>query len=205
MPVAVMPSPTRVLSAHSMPQVVAYETRSAVTIAAIGSPVASYVFDLGINGAGVCTLTIPGPLNGGENLSITFAELTDTDGSGNAFIQYPCPSACCLDGGNCANQHFTYITRGGNASFESYTPSFSYSGFRYVQVDGWPSAAPPVPELLSCAITSSGVDTAGSVVFNGTAEVQQEDYGLTIRVIGGIFQYSLFLTYFKFFPRRRPS
>lgn len=168
-----MPSPTQTLSSHAMPQVVAYETRAAVNVTALPASVSgsdsSFVFDLGLNGAGVCTLSMPGPLAAGVIVSITFAELLNPDGNGTAFVQYPCPGACCLDGGNCADQRFTYITRGG-VDTESYAQHFSYSGARYAQVDGWPSALPPTPDLLSCSITSSGVDVAGSVEFNGTAQ-----------------------------------
>lgn len=161
----VMPSPTKVLSSHVMPQIVAYETRHAVSVTALNS--SSFLFDLGLNGAGVCTLTLPGPLPTGASVTITYAELVDPNGSGIAYVQFPCPSACCLDGGNCADQRFVYVTHGG-VSNESYAQSFSYSGARYAQVDGWPSPTLPTADLLSCAITSTGVSTTGSVAFNGT-------------------------------------
>ena len=164
----VMPPPTQVLSSHIMPQVVAYETRMATNVSALHGG-SSFIFDIGLNGAGVCTLTMPGPLPSGVNVTIIFAELQNPSGSGDAFVQYACPDVHAHDGGNCANQRYTYFTRGGTGP-ESYAASFSYSGARFAQVFGWPSAAPPTPELLTCDITSSGTSVVGTVEFNGTAQ-----------------------------------
>lgn len=167
-PATVVPSPTAVLSSHTMPQVFAYETRPAIRVSALPHVTGAYVFDLGLNGAGVCQLTMPGPLLPGSYVNITYAELLNPNGTGAVFVQFACPDTHAKDGGNCASQFYSYITRGGQDN-ESYAQSFSYSGARYAQVVGWPSAEPPTPDLLSCAVTSTGSAVAGSVEFNGTA------------------------------------
>ena len=165
--------PTAELSAHIMPQITAWESSPRIPVNVTAAPASgpsSYVFDLGINTVGLCTLSIPGPTLPGANVTLVLAETILTNG--NVHVQFHCPCACCADGGNCANQTFTYITRGVSAgTSETYRPTFAYSGFRWIQVFGWPDAPTPPPTVnsLSCISTSTGVDTAGSVAFNGSS------------------------------------
>jgi alpha-L-rhamnosidase len=163
-PASAFPSPTAALSAAPMPPIAAIAPRPSVNVTAL--PGGDFVFDTGINGAGVCTLTLPGPVPAGAVVTLTFAELLAPNGS--AFVQFPCPAACCADGGNCANQTYTYVTRGDPAG-ETYTPTFGYAAFRFVGLAGWPAALPPpTPGAVACADTSTAVDAAGGVTFNGT-------------------------------------
>lgn len=165
-PVVPKISPTASLSAHTMPQITGYEVRVPVSVTPITGLPNSYLFDLQLNGAGKCTLTLPAPVTAGITINITYAELLYPNNT--VFIQFPCPAACCLDGGNCANQKYTYITNGSMVN-ESYEPTFAYAGFRYIQVDNWPSSlSSPTINALSCMITSSNVETAGSIYFNST-------------------------------------
>ena len=189
--------PTATLSAHTMPQVVSWEpTRIPVSLTPVAN--ATYVFDIGVNGAGHCRLTVHGPTPSGANVTLVHGETLAKDGS--VHVGYRCPSACCADGGNCANQAFTYIMRGvaagqsetycecdhcvalvasGRACFSRRSqcpalpsqpragPTFAYSGFRYVEVLGWPTAAPaPTVNDLLCEATSSGVAVTGNVSFD---------------------------------------
>lgn len=173
-PVTVMPSPTQKLESHQMPMIEPYETLNPVSVKQLsGASFApnSYIFDLGKNGAGICTIVMPGPTTAGINVTAVFAELTDGT-TGGAYIQFPCPAACCLDGGNCANQNFTYITGGSAAGAQEwYRPTFAYSGFRYIQISNWPSSSAPTVDLITCDITSSGVESAGAVNFNSSSGV----------------------------------
>jgi hypothetical protein len=163
---------TAELSAHVMPQITAWESEPRIPINVTSAPASgpsSFVFDLGINVVGICTLSIPGPTVSGANVTLILAETLLSNG--NVHVQFHCPSSCCADGGNCANQTFTYLTKGVAAGqVETYRPTFSYSGFRWAQVFGWPAAPAPPPTIdaLSCISTSTGVDTAGTINFNGS-------------------------------------
>jgi len=160
-------SPTAQLSSHTMPQITSYETRIPFSVIPISNLPNSYLFDLGLNGAGKCLLSLPSSVASGITITITFAELIYPNNT--AYIQFPCPASCCIDGGNCANQKYTFITNGSTANTESYELTFAYAGFRYIQVDNWPSTlAAPSVNALSCRITSSNVEVAGSVYFNST-------------------------------------
>ena len=161
--------PTAALSAHTMAQVTGWEPPRA-PVAMTPLPGGAFVFDLGVNGAGRCTLTLPGPTPAGANVTLVHAETLNKDGS--VLVGFHCPCACCADGGNCANQTFSYITRGVPAGdSESYRPTFAYSGFRWVQVLGWPPAPAPAPtaSALSCVATSSGVAATGDVSFGAAS------------------------------------
>jgi hypothetical protein len=188
-PVSSHISPTSILSAHTMPQITSWESNPLIPInvtevfasstasaasssqssttgllASSTSSTSSFVFDLGINVVGLCSIILPKTIPSGINITLVFAETLLSNG--NVHVQFHCPSSCCADGGNCANQTFTYITNGnGN---ELYRPTFAYSGFRWVQVFGWPSSPIPAPTInsLSCISTSTGVETTGSVSFN---------------------------------------
>jgi alpha-L-rhamnosidase len=49
-----------------------------------------------------------------------------------------------------------------------HTPHFSYSGFRYALLMGWPGGAPPPPSALTCSFVHTAVQQAGAVHFNGS-------------------------------------
>ena len=170
-PAAVRPAaPTSALSAHTMPQII--ELGAPVRAAAL-LPVSadSWTFDLGINGAGRCRLQLAGPTPAGHAVSLLHAEVLQPSNN-SADVTFACPSACCLDGGNCASQNFTYITAGvGAGSVEVFSPAFAYSGFRYVQVLNWPPGTPPPTlDTLACVQTSTGVDSAGDISFNASTQ-----------------------------------
>ncbi len=81
-----------------------------------------YVFDMGQNFSGWCRLKVKGPA--GTRVSMRHAELLYPDGTVN---QENLRSARATD---------TYILSGRGE--ETYEPRFTYHGFRYVQVEGYP-------------------------------------------------------------------
>ncbi|MCU1262691.1 MAG: alpha-L-rhamnosidase, partial [Bryobacterales bacterium] len=89
----------------------------------------SYIFDMGQNMVGWCRLKVAGPK--GTRVVLRHAETLQEDG--RLYIAN-LRSARATD---------TYILRGGGA--ESYEPRFTYHGFRYVEVTGYPG----VPNLNS--------------------------------------------------------
>ncbi len=87
-----------------------------------------HVFDFGQNFAGWCTLTVKG--KAGTAVELRFAEILKPSGE---IDQSNLRSARASD---------TYILKG-DPKGESFTPRFTYHGFRYVEVHGLPGAATP--------------------------------------------------------------
>ena len=157
-------APTRALSAHAMPPIAAWAApRTAERVAAVAG--GDFVFTFETNGAHVCALTLPPGVPAGVAVRLVFAE--QLGAGGGVHVGFRCPAACCADGGNCANQSYSYITRGG-AGAEVFEASFAYAAFKFAQLTGWPGAAPPTASALVCEPTSTAAAAAGGVAFNDT-------------------------------------
>jgi alpha-L-rhamnosidase len=96
-----------------------------------------YVFDMGQNMVGWVRLRVSGLR--GHKVSILFSENLDEDGT---VDQGNLRSAVCTD---------TYILKGGER--EEWEPRFTYHGFRYVQVEGYPGQPGP-DAILGCVVHS---------------------------------------------------
>ena len=106
-----------------------------------------YIFDFEQNFAGFVRLPrLAGPR--GTRIRLRFAEVLDEEGLLNTI---PNREADATD---------TYIMRGGDD--ESYEPRFTYHGFRYCEVTGFPGA-PGVEDLEGCVIHTD-VEPVGSFV-----------------------------------------
>ncbi|MFI5384549.1 MAG: family 78 glycoside hydrolase catalytic domain [Fimbriimonadales bacterium] len=81
----------------------------------------TYVYDLGQNMVGWARLKVKG--KAGDKVTLRFAEMLNPDGT---IYTTNLRSAKCTD---------TYICGGGN---EVYEPTFTFHGFRYVEVTGYP-------------------------------------------------------------------
>ena len=84
-----------------------------------------YIYDFGQVNAGVCTLKIDG--KAGQIVDLYFGEMLDGNQIDLSNISFDERSPAGYV------QHDQYICAGGRAE---YTPSFTYHGFRYVQVEG---------------------------------------------------------------------
>ena len=98
-----------------------------------------WVFDMGDNMAGFATLTLPrSALVANQAVSLKYAEVLKSDGSVD-MAWCAEGAACQCSGINCANQTDTFFpappTHADDTSV-TYTPTFTYHGFRYVQVEG---------------------------------------------------------------------
>lgn len=93
-------------------------------VAILKTPKGETVVDFGQNFAGVVEFTVHGALAGTE-IKLEHSEVLDKDGN---FIQ-------CIDGFN-RDQTDIYICKG--AKTEVYRPKFTFHGFRYVRVTGYP-------------------------------------------------------------------
>lgn len=105
-----------------------------------------YVFDMGQNMVGLTRLKITG--KPGQTITLRYAELLHPDGT---VAQENLRSARATD---------RYICRGGAP--EEYTPTFTYHGFRYVQVSGLETA--PTTDMLT------GLVLCSDLRFEGTFE-----------------------------------
>ena len=113
----------------------------------------AYVFDMGQNLVGWARLKVSGPA--GTRVRLRFAERLNPDGS---IYTENLRNADATD---------TYVLHGGDE--ESYAPSFTFHGFRYVEVTGFPGA--PTAANLTGEVVSSvfgdpaaRVDTASKLV-----------------------------------------
>lgn len=103
-----------------------------------------YVFDMGQNMVGWVRLMVRGPR--GTSVTMRFAETLDKEG--NLYVANL----------RSARQTDTYILRGGGA--EAYEPRFTYHGFRYVEMTGFPGT-PDLNTILGCVVHDD-VESTGS-------------------------------------------
>ncbi len=120
----VVSAPAPLLVAQKMPRIRATEKLSPVAVRSFGDTV--HVFDFGINISGLCELNVYG--SEGTELTLAHAELLKDNGRiepGNIDIYYNSMPGYDF-------QTDKYIMKGGGT--ENWTPSFTYHGFRYVEV-----------------------------------------------------------------------
>ncbi len=105
-----------------------------------------FIFDMGQNFAGTVTLHVSG--NAGATVTLKYGELLNADGTLNANTS----AAGQIKNGNGgpgapekAYQTDTYILRG--SGLEIYTPRFTWHGFRYVEITGFPGI-PHLPTIV---------------------------------------------------------
>ncbi|MBQ8836412.1 MAG: family 78 glycoside hydrolase catalytic domain [Clostridia bacterium] len=113
----------------------------------------AYLYDFGINTAGVCRLNVSA--ESGQKITLWHGEILKDGQFYNANILFK-PEKYTFY--NDYNQTVRYIASGKGR--EVYTPSFSYQGFRYVLVEGI-TEAQATPELLTYLVMSSDLKTVG--------------------------------------------
>lgn len=111
----------------------------------------AYIYDFGINTAGVCRMTVNAEK--GQKITLWHGELIHDGKFNNDKIRFA--DRKYYDE---YNQTVRY-TASGNG-IETYTPSFSYYGFRYVKVEGI-TKEQATPELLTYLVMSSDLKTVG--------------------------------------------
>ncbi len=107
------------------------------------APNGSYIFDFGQNFTGWVQLRVAGPR--GTEVTLRFTELVREDGRANFAAN------------NNAEATDVYILKG--AGQEIYEPRFTYHGFRYVEMHGFPGV-PNLNSLRGCFLHSD-VESAG--------------------------------------------
>ena len=131
--VASTPSLTMTSQPDSAVQVVTAIQPKTVTPSANGA----YIFDMGQNMVGWATLKVKGAA--GTKVRLRFAEILNPDGS---IYTQNLRNADAID---------TYVLRGGGE--ETYSPMFTFHGFRYVEVKGYPGV--PALDAIEGKVASS--------------------------------------------------
>ncbi len=139
---SVAEAPKGVLSAQMMPPIRVTET---ITPLKMTSPRAGmYVYDMGQNFSGWVRLHVKGPR--GARVQLRHAELLYEDGTLN------------VENLRKARATDVYILRGGGEE-ETYEPRFTYHGFRYVELTGYPGT--PGLDTISGKVVHSAVAPSG--------------------------------------------
>jgi len=133
-----------------------------------------FVFDLGQNFAGWPELAVEGPA--GTEISLTGGELLREDGTVNVMTtlagQIKRPGMAGPGAPSMALQRDVYITKGEGK--EVYRPRFTFHGFRYVEVDGYPGR-PTLDSLrgirLNADVRRAGRFSCSNPMFNRIQEM----------------------------------
>lgn len=108
----------------------------------------TFVFDLGQNVVGWAGIKIPA--NPGRKITVRFAEMLEKDGS---LYTKNYRSARSTD---------TYVCKG--YGVEEWSPLFTYHGFRYVELSGFPENAKPSPDWVKGVVLHNAMPQIGTFV-----------------------------------------
>lgn len=149
--VALVPSPGAQLVPSEIPPIRVVETRRPVSIRRRDDE--RYIVDFGVNSAGRVRIWLAA--EAGREIRLRHGELLEPDGSVNTRTLR---SAEATD---------RYIA--GGRGQEEYSPSFTYHGFRYVQVENYPGEltdADIVAEHMRSDVRETGTFSCSKALFN---------------------------------------
>lgn len=151
------PEPSGQLQAQFLPAIKVTATLNPVTITE--PKLNTYIFDFGQNFAGWIRMCLKG--EAGTEVKLRYGELLHEDGSLNVMTsvcgQIKREGAGGPGAPEIAHQTDTYIARG--ADEELYTSRFTFHGFRYVEVTGYPGK--PTTNSLEGLRLNTAVEEAG--------------------------------------------
>ena len=107
-------------------------------------PDGSHIVDFGQNMVGYVRMAVPGDLPAGDAITLRHAEVLNPDG---ALYTENLRKARATD---------RYISRGAPATWE---PHFTFHGFRYAEVQGWPGTLDP--DALTGVVVQSEIPQSG--------------------------------------------
>lgn len=139
--------PKGVVSAEMMPPIKVVDT--IVPFKMMSPTPGTYVYDMGQNFSGWAQLRVKGPR--GSAVKLRFSELIYEDGTLN------------VENLRKARATDVYILRGGGEE-EVYEPRFTYHGFRYVEVTGFPGV--PRLDTIRGRVVNSAVKPMGGLAFS---------------------------------------
>ncbi len=123
--------------------------RTLKPVAVIAGENGKWIFDLGQNIAGWARIKIQAPA--GTQLTMTYAEVLAANGKELDYGSTGVPATGVV-------QTEIYVCKGGGV--ETWSPRFTYHGFRYVEVAGLP--VKPAADFLEGVLVCTAVETAGS-------------------------------------------
>lgn len=121
---ALCDAPGGIMEPDTIEPVTVHEVYPATAILQVAE--GRYIIDFGQNIAGVCRIRIPQGIKKGTSIEISHAEILDEDGS---LFTAPLRGADSID---------RYLAAGDGRDLEYWQPEFTYHGFRYAQVTGYP-------------------------------------------------------------------
>jgi alpha-L-rhamnosidase len=148
-PASLVEAPKGVLSAQMMPPIRVLDT--IVPLKMTSPRPGTYVYDMGQNFSGWVELRVRGPR--GAQVKLRHAELLYDDGTLN------------VENLGRAKATDVYTLRG-NGTEEIYQPRFTYHGFRYVELTGFPGA--PKLDTIRGKVVHSAVKLAGKFASSKT-------------------------------------
>lgn len=143
-PTATTAAPAGTLQADPTLPIRIVRTLQPVSVDEVAGKPGAYVFDFGEEISGWARLRVEGAT--GTKVRMRFAEELDAEG---ALDTYTNRRAKATD---------TYVLAGGGE--EVYEPSFTYHGFRYVEVTGLPE--PPTAETLAARVVHADMESTAS-------------------------------------------
>jgi hypothetical protein len=158
------PRDTTPLRADPRPPVTVAQTVEPVSITPRGN--GSYILDFGANRSGWPSLKVSGPA--GSTISMIPAELLNADGSLNVSST----------GASAANPIAYRYTLSGKG-VETWHPQFTYSGFRYLEVDGLAQA--PDADTVTMKVIHAANPQASA--FDSSDQVINEIHTITLRAM----------------------
>lgn len=143
-PVVTLPAPDIVLQDQAMPLI--EQTATIRPIRRWSPAPGTYVFDLGQNFAGWARLRVHGPA--GRHVQLRFAEILAPDSTN--ITQINLRSAKATD---------RYVLSG--RGIEEFAPHFTYHGFRYVEVTGYPGV--PTADDITGIVVHTALPETGTL------------------------------------------
>ena len=120
----IVPSPTEKLVPMTVEPIIEQEWYYVDSIYALGD--GKYILDFGQNIAGVPHIVLPKGMQAGHTITMRMGEMLDEDGG---LYNLPLRDAAQTD---------TYIASGDERDLEVWRPKFTYHGFRYIELTGYP-------------------------------------------------------------------
>ncbi|MEQ1821057.1 MAG: family 78 glycoside hydrolase catalytic domain [Fimbriimonadaceae bacterium] len=152
----VAPEPVGQLQAQIQPPIRVTETWHPVSVNEVKPNI--FIYDCGKNFAGLLKINVNLPK--GTRVEIRYGELLYKDGTLNARTsvagQIASPGMAGPGAPDTAWQLDTFIAKGGP---ESYTPTFTFHGFRYVEIKGLPKSL--ALKDITCLRMNSDVEEVG--------------------------------------------
>lgn len=154
LPAAVTEAPGGIMVPQAMEEIRQREIYAAQAVNQVERGV--WIVDFGQNIAGVCRIRIPGKLEPGREITLRHMEFLDEE---HRLYLPQLRNAVSVD---------TYVASGEEKEAAYWQPEFTYHGFRYAEVTGYPG--PLVKEDI-CAVSLYTDAASGSYFTSGSAMV----------------------------------